>query len=640
VLVVSTDPAHSLGDALAVRLTDRARRVAGTPRLDGVELDATHTFRRWLDRHGAALGDILEHGTWLDREDVDALLDLSVPGIDELIALIEIDRLARERDYDLVVVDTAPTGHTLRLLSAPELVAAAADVLDALQEQHRIIRAQLARVGRPDAGDRLIAALAEQAREAGERLRDPRRSTFRWVLLPEELSVAESEDAIAALRRARVHVNEIIINRVTPDGPRCPICDRRRMDERRIIAQVPRRLGRVSAIRIVESEIREPRGVAALAKIGRRLDAQAGDARLKAYTRLKPRATGGVSQAVSVARGFSRAPVSFSRAPAGDAPPEAVESLSGGDLVLFAGKGGVGKTTCAAAAAIRLARRNATSDVLLLSTDPAHSLGDVFGVSLDDRPRRIAGAPGNLRVREVDAAATLRARRATLEAALTDIVSAFGAADRGRGVTEVLDLAPPGIDELLGMVSVAETIPTDSPADDAARRILIVDMAPTGHALRLLEMPDVARAWVQSLMRVLLKYRSVAKAGRLGAELVDLSKSIRRLHERLRDRSHTRVVVVTRAARVPRLETERLLGRLRRLKLPASALVVNAATLLPGGCSRCQAVAAAERRERSELARACRRHGCAIILSPLAAPPPRGGRALDRWAGTWRRIDR
>ena len=615
--MVSTDPAHSLGDALAIRLTSRARRVAGTSWLDAVELDATHAFRRWLDRHGGALGDILEHGTWLDREDVDTLLELSVPGIDELIALIEIDRLARERPYDVVVVDTAPTGHTLRLLSAPDVVARAADALDALQEQHRIIRTQLARVGRPDAGDRLIAALAEQAQAAGERIRDPARSTFRWVLLPEELSVAESEDGLAALRRAKIHAAEIIVNRVTPDGPPCPICDRRRADERRVIAQLPRRFGRVSPIRIVESEFREPRGVPALAKIGRQL-----------FARLKPRAT------------YSRSYVGrcFSAARTGDAPPETM--LRDANLLLFAGKGGVGKTTCAAAAAVRLARANPKRDVLLLSIDPAHSLGDVFGASLGDRPEKVAGTPANLLVREVDAATTLRDRRETLEAALTEIVGAFGASDRGQGVTQILDLAPPGIDELLGMLSVAEMAAPNPSNGEGARRLLIVDMAPTGHALRLLEMPDLARAWIQSLMRVMLKYRSVAKADRLGAELVDLSKSIRRLQERLRDRAHTRVVVVTRAARVPRLETERLFGRLRRLKLTASTLVVNAVTLAPGRCRRCRAVAAAERRERAEFAHACRRHGCAIILSPLAAPPPRGGHALERWARAWRKIDR
>src|SRR5207247_1414545 len=137
--------------------------------------------------------------------------------------------------------------------------------------------------------------------------------------------------------------------------------------------------------------------------------------------------------------------------------PPAVAALSGARLLFFGGKGGVGKTTCAAAAALRLARANPHSRVLLLSTDPAHSLGDVFGVAIGDRARSIPGAPKNLRVREVDAAATLRARRTRLEAALNEVVSAIGAGTivGGRGVGEVMELAPPGVDELLGMLSVA-----------------------------------------------------------------------------------------------------------------------------------------------------------------------------------------
>src|SRR5262249_21794961 len=123
VLLVSTDPAHSLRDALGTRL----------PRgLRAVELDARKAFARWLDGHRAAAADVLEHGTWLDRDDIDALLELPLPGIDELVGLIEIDRIARPersrgaRSYDLVVVDTAPTGHTLRLLGAPATVRALA----------------------------------------------------------------------------------------------------------------------------------------------------------------------------------------------------------------------------------------------------------------------------------------------------------------------------------------------------------------------------------------------------------------------------------------------------------------------------------------------------------------------------------
>jgi arsenite-transporting ATPase len=205
-------------------------------------------------------------------------------------------------------------------------------------------------------------------------------------------------------------------------------------------------------------------------------------------------------------------------------------------------------------------------------------------------------------------------------------------------------LAPPGIDELFGLVSVVE-------ARDRFP-LIVMDTAPTGHALRLLEMPDAAREWVQVLLRVLLKYRKLVRPGQLASELVDLSKSIRALQQLLRSPRDARFIVVTRAAAVPRLETERLLARLRRLGMAAPAVVVNAMTLAPGRCPLCRATAAAERRELARLARRTPpRRGagrdqmqCAIIQTPLAAPPPRGAAALHRWAGTWvinvRRKDR
>jgi arsenite/tail-anchored protein-transporting ATPase len=176
VLVVSTDPAHSLGDALGVRLSATPRPVAGG-RLRAVELDAPRAFARWIASHRQALSDIVEHGTWLDRNDVDALLDLPIPGIDELVGLVEIVRMAASA-YDVVIVDTAPTGHTLRLIAAPETVASVADLLDALQQEHRVIREQFARRRSPEAADRLIALIASEAHETGARLRDHARTAF------------------------------------------------------------------------------------------------------------------------------------------------------------------------------------------------------------------------------------------------------------------------------------------------------------------------------------------------------------------------------------------------------------------------------------------------------------------------------
>jgi arsenite-transporting ATPase len=632
VLAVSTDPAHSLGDVLAARLSPRprtvrlARRVGSSGTLHAAEIDARRAFARWLRTHQQALGEIVEQGTWLDREDVDALLGLSIPGIDELVGLSEVIRLAEDHEYDEVIVDTAPTGHTLRLLAAPETVATLAHALDALHEEHRLIRDQLARVGRPEASDRLIDLLTEQARDTSALLRDPRRVTFSWVTLPEEMSLAEAEDGIGALERSGIGISSLIVNRAVPEGPPCPVCDRRRAGERLVIDRIGRRLGRKRTLHVVPAQRIEPRGVTALRRIGKVLS-EPHPTSPKPGEGGKPDPTRSAGSALSLPK------------EAKTTLPESLEVFRGARLLFFGGKGGVGKTSVAAAVALRLARAEPRRAVLLLSTDPAHSLGDVFEQRIGDSATRIRHGPGNLRVRELDAAAALASRRADLEAALNEIGAVFGADDGGspiggRGATELMELAPPGIDELFGLVSVVEA------RDEFP--LIVMDTAPTGHALRLLEMPDAAREWVQVLLRVLLKYRSLARPGRLASELVDLSKSIRGLQELLRSPRDTRFIVVTRAAAVPRLETERLRARLRGLHLAAPAVIVNAMTLAPRRCPLCRATAAGERRELALLMRGgSRGRGqCAIIQTPLAAPPPRGPAALVRWAGSWTVRDR
>jgi arsenite-transporting ATPase len=592
-----------------------------------VELDAPRAFARWLKDHRRPLGEILEHGTWLDRQDVDALLDLSIPGVDELMGIIEIDRLAhrqrqgrqaRNKGYDVIVVDTAPTGHTLRLLAAPETVAAAAEVLGELQQQHRLIREQLARVGRPEAADRLIAALAAQARETAERLRDPERTRFAWVTLPEALSLAETGDGIAALERTGIEVREMVVNRVLPDAGACPICDRRRADERTAIAAIQRRFARGRTLTIVPASVKEPRGVRALASLATSRAQGLG-------LRAQPRSC--VSRRLPASR---RQPLARGAQPSTIQKPSALspQPFAGASLLFFGGKGGVGKTTVAAVVAMRLARADRRRRVLLLSTDPAHSLGDVFRAEAGDTPRTMPGAPPNLVVRELDAAGALASRRAAFEGAFDEIAAAVGIEGAGStiGAAGLMDLAPPGIDELFGILSVVEA--------RSAYDVIVVDTAPTGHALRLLEMPEAAREWMQVLLRVLLKYRSLVRPGRLAEELMDVSKAIRELIALLRDEETTRFIVVTRAAELPRRETERLHRRLRRLHLSAPAIVVNARMMTPGRCGRCLAVAAAERRQVTLLQRGCGTR-CVIIQTPLSAAPPRGAKALEMWARTW-----
>jgi arsenite-transporting ATPase len=294
--------------------------------------------------------------------------------------------------------------------------------------------------------------------------------------------------------------------------------------------------------------------------------------------------------------------------------------------------------------AIAVALDNPRKRVLLLSTDPAHSVGDVLGAVIGDRPTHVPGAPRNLRARELDAVAALREKRAALEAALGEVVATLANRDEQAGISGLIELTPPGIDELFGILAVALA--------GAERRagpgLIVVDTAPTGHALRLFEAPEIARDWIRTLMQVLLKYRTVVKPGALAAELVDLARSIRLVQTLIHDPERSGCIVVTRAAAVPRIETERMLGRLESLHLAVPAVVVNARTMEPGNCRWCARTASAERKElETLLARVRRMSGrnqasrenrknLVIIQTALVAPPPRGAAALHRWMGTWK----
>jgi arsenite-transporting ATPase len=626
VLLVSTDPAHSLGDALDRRLSGRPSRVpTRAGRLGAVELDAERALTRWLRARRGALHAIASRGTYLDDDDIERLLRLSLPGVDELIGLFELTRLAAAGRYHEVVVDTAPTGHTLRLLAMPETVRRIAAVLDDMYAKHRFVAERFGGGYRPDASDAVIDELEGEGRALAELLRDATRCAFTWVLLPEPLALEEAADGVGALEGRGLSVGELIVNRVTrpPRGP-CAICPPRWQAEWAVVAAARRRFhGR--SLRLVPRTDAEPHGVTALRAIG--------------HTLTRPPAGLAARPAAPLPRRDGRA---AEPAPAGSgwldlvAPP-------GTRLLLVAGKGGVGKTTCAATVALALAARRPARPMLLLSTDPAHSLGDVLGRSLGDEPRALPGAAPGLRARELDAEAEFDARRARYRAAvdeLFDVVRPGGVADVAFDravVQDLIDLAPPGVDELFAVLALGEALAEDG-AGRGSYETVVVDTAPTGHTLRLLALPAVALGWTRALLAILLKYRAVIRAGALAEELVTLSRDLRRLERLLHDERATRVLVVTRAGAVVRAETTRLLARLRRLRLGLAAIVLNGVTpaRVPR-CRRCARDREADRRQLAALRADRARRGAPLLVAPAVVPTPRGVPALARWGETWSR---
>jgi len=615
-LLVSTDPASSLGDVLDARVGRSPRPVRGIAGLDAANVDAQAAFKAWLAPRRGTIASIALRGSYLDQEDVARLLRLSLPGAGEILALVGVLRVAARGAYDRVVVDTAPTGHTLRLLTSRALLTRAGRLLDALQSHHRQVVTALRGYYDGDRGDALIQELDRDGRMLDALLRDRRRTHLWWVSLPEPMALEETADAFEALRARDVGPPDLILNRMTPAAP-CEWCRARRTVEARAITPVLARFRDV-AVRFVPDLAGEPRGRHALMRIAR----------------LFRKAAGATPGAPPIPRRLS----AF--------PPRAVRcgrtihasSVLRRDLqfVLFGGKGGVGKSTCAAAYAVDLARHVPSRRILLLSTDPAHSLADVFGTPLGDVPAPVDPALKNLHAREIDAESALAAFRSQYVDSVDEVVGAFtraGSGDADRtALRQLLDVAPPDIDEVIAIADLASALT----ASRAAYDTIVADTAPTGHALRLLQTPAVLREWLQASMAILLKYREMVQAGALGHLLVDSSRRLRTLMALLHDSRRTQLVLVTRAAALPIAETLRFSRALSAHRISIGAVVVNAVG--GGTCRPCRRRAEIENAQVARILRASRADARRVIATAATMPPPHGARVLGEWSAAWTRV--
>jgi arsenite-transporting ATPase len=272
-LVVSTDPAHSLGDALGVPLDgDPAEQSEG---LFASQLDV----RRLVDGNWQRLRTHLRTllaGAGLDDLDAEELT--VVPGVEELLALSEVYRLAEVGPWEVVVVDCGPTAETLRLVALPE---AMSGYLERLFPTHRrVVRGLLAglagtrQVDRWDAAADALGRLAEQVDALRVALGDRSRTSVRLVTTPERVVAAETRRTLTALAVQGIRVDGLIANRLVPvfgprRGPSATWLHTRHdeqlavLDELTAASDVP--------VRTVPHLAAEPIGVPALLELAQRL---------------------------------------------------------------------------------------------------------------------------------------------------------------------------------------------------------------------------------------------------------------------------------------------------------------------------------------------------------------------------------
>ena len=236
------------------------------------------------------------------------------------------------------------------------------------------------------------------------------------------------------------------------------------------------------------------------------------------------------------------------------------------EYVLYGGKGGVGKTTCAAATALKRAREDGPT--LVVSTDPAHSLSDVFDAPVGPEPTRVR-EEAELWAVEVDPSERIGQYRGQVSAALEELEDLGISLDEG-DVDDVIEAGvAPGTDEAAAMDLFLDYM------DDPRFEYIVFDTAPTGHTLRLLKLPDVMSSAMGKLISVRSQVSSLADSVRnfmgtddedgddadvdVDIDLEELQARMERVADALRDpeRTEFRAVLIPETMAV--LETERLL---------------------------------------------------------------------------------
>ncbi len=626
VLLFSTDPAHSLSDSLDIKIGNRlveVKQLRGA-RLVAYEMDASLALERFRAAHGKVLAEIAERGTLLDEQDINELLSLSLPGLDEVMSLFELSELDRAGQYAHIVVDTAPSGHTSRLLRLPEVFDRMVKALDLMGDKHRYMVAHFARRKLvADEVDLFLKDLSQRIESVRQLLHDKGQTRFALVTIPEAMGVRETERYFQLLREEGVPVRDLIVNRVEQEHDDCEYCRARVASQRPWIKQIGKSFGELQ-LHYVPLMAKEVRGLDDLRKIGKLIWSEGGG-RLLGVRRLGAAFT-------------PNPPVPDQR---GARPPHSKEVrnlFASRKIVIFGGKGGVGKTTAAAAFALALAKANRKQKLLIFSTDPAHSLSDSFGEEIGESKTGVAGNE-NLDAMEIDPGKWFEELKQRYRSWTDELFASLSGGSRmeikfdKEAMRELVELTPPGIDEIAALGTISDLL------DLERYQTLILDTAPTGHLIRFLELPQVALSWIRTFMKLLLKYQNVMRANRVAEELVALSKSIKKVIALLTDAERCEFVGVAIPERMSLEETMDLAKSLEKLKVPLSKLLINGVAP-DDACSFCRLRRKTQDEVIADFEKRFRRRSVEIFVAPQQPHEIKGAEDLITHFEAWQKFSR
>jgi arsenite-transporting ATPase len=245
VLLVSTDPAHSTSDIFERSIGPEPVQLL--PNLHGLEIDGAFESKRYVANVKDQIKGLFGHNI-LKEANKQIDLAASMPGAEEMALFDRIGGLIRGEDdrFDLIIFDTAPTGHTLRLIRMPELMEAWIRALS------RSRRAMLG-IEQDDATDPVMISLKERLehlREFRARLLSPRVCAFVLVLVAERLPIEETARAIDQLQEAGVTIGGLIVNRILPETSPDPFLRARHDQEVIYLDEIERRFAAHARVRV------------------------------------------------------------------------------------------------------------------------------------------------------------------------------------------------------------------------------------------------------------------------------------------------------------------------------------------------------------------------------------------------------
>jgi len=273
-LIISTDPAHSLSDSFETKIGGEVRKLRKN--LFAVEIDPKKAMAEYKEK----IAPQMEKMDFLKGLGLEDTFDFAgnTPGIDEMAAFDKFLQYMQSKDYDVIVFDTAPTGHTLRFLSLP-------DVLDSWVGKMINLRMKFSGVintfkkilpfGEPDKdenkmGTEQLEVMKSRIEEARKVLGDRERTHFNIVTIPEAMSIYESERSLSILKEYNIPVETIVVNQLIPENKKCPFCTGKRKIQQERMKEIREKF-KTYEIRKIPLYREEVKGFGMLEKVGKEL---------------------------------------------------------------------------------------------------------------------------------------------------------------------------------------------------------------------------------------------------------------------------------------------------------------------------------------------------------------------------------